>query len=104
MPPSANRGSGDGVLPLLLRAYRRFPFIERGSLIRLCGREDGQGGSRHPRLGDRDREARTDKHRFVPLPKRWIVERTLAWVAATGASRATSSATPAPSPQSRASP
>jgi transposase len=23
---------------------------------------------------------RTDAHRFVVLPKRWIVERTLAWI------------------------
>ena len=23
---------------------------------------------------------RTEKHRFVPLPKRWIVERTFGWV------------------------
>ena len=30
--------------------------------------------------GERQIVRRCDRHRFVVLPKRWIVERTLAWI------------------------
>jgi hypothetical protein len=46
---------------------------------------------------------RNEPHRFVVLPKRRIVERTLAWTT-TVALRATSSATHDPPPPSFASP
>jgi transposase len=65
---------------LLRQARRRFPFVER--II-------GDGGYAGPKM--RSLVARTgawtleivkrsDLHRFVVLPKRWIVERTLACV------------------------
>ncbi len=47
---------------------------------------------------------RSDVHRFVILPKRWIVERTLAWISRTDASHATSNVTQQPSQPSSASP
>ena len=70
----------DGAEALLRQARRRFPFIER--II-------GDGGYQGPRMtavvtrtGAWKLEIvkRSDLHRFVVLPKRWIVERTLAWI------------------------
>jgi len=45
---------------------------------------------------------RNELHKFVVLPKRWIVERTFAGSAAIEASRAISNAMPQPSPHSSA--
>ena len=70
----------DGAETLLRQARRRFPFIER--IV-------GDGGTQGPRMaalvartGSWTIEIvrRSDLHRFVVLPRRWIVERTLAWV------------------------
>lgn len=70
----------DGVLAVLRRARRLFPFIE---LIY------GDGGYQGPKVqaavaatGAWRMEIvkRTNLHRFVVLPKRWIVERTFAWI------------------------
>ena len=70
----------DGAETLLRQARRRFPFIER--LV-------GDGGYQGPRMaalvartGSWKLEIvkRSDPHRFVVLPRRWIVERTLAWI------------------------
>ena len=47
---------------------------------------------------------RSDKHRFVVLPKRWIVERTLGWTAITGGWRGIANAMPIQPPPSSASP
>jgi transposase len=70
----------DGGEALLRQARRRFPFIER--II-------GDGGYQGPKMtapvartGPWTLEIvkRSDLPRFVVLPKRWIVERTLAWI------------------------
>ena len=62
------------------QARRRFPFIER--II-------GDGGYQGPKMTALVKSTgawtleivkRSDLHRFVVLPKRWIVERTLAWI------------------------
>jgi transposase len=47
---------------------------------------------------------RTELHKFVVLPKRWIVERTLAWISRSRDWRETSNGTPQLSPLSSASP
>jgi transposase len=70
----------DGIGPLLRRARRRFPFIKR------VFADAGYQGPKAARLvaatGDWTLEIvkRTDAHRFVILPKRWVVERTFAWM------------------------
>jgi transposase len=70
----------DGAGDLLRRARRLFPFIER-----IFADASYQG----PRMtavvaetGDWLLEIvkRGEPHRFVVLPKRWIVERTFAWI------------------------
>ena len=70
----------DGATALLRQARKRFPFIER--II-------GDGGYQGPKMealiartGSWKLEIvkRSDLHRFVVLPKRWIVERTLSWI------------------------
>jgi putative transposase len=70
----------DGGELLLRQARRRFPFIER--IV-------GDGGYQGPKMqalvactGPWKLEIvkRSDLCRFVVLPKRWIVERTLAWI------------------------
>ena len=47
---------------------------------------------------------RTDAHRFVALPKRWIVERTFAWISRNRRLPATSSVMPEPLSPSSVSP
>jgi transposase len=70
----------DGAEPLLRHVRRLFPFIER--VI-------GDAGYRGAKMEDVVRRTgswtlqvvrRCDRHRFVVLPKRWIVERTLGWI------------------------
>ncbi len=70
----------DGARGVLRRARPLFPFIER--II-------GDGGYQGPKMAKVvaatgpwtiEIVKRTDLHRFVVLPKRWIVERTLAWI------------------------
>jgi transposase len=71
----------DGARLVLNRRTRRlFPFIER-----IFADANYQG----PKLAAAMTKTgtwtiavvkRTDLHRFVVLPKRWIVERTLAWI------------------------
>ena len=78
---AANIQDRDGA-PLVLdaRTRRLFPFIERIF---------GDGGYQGPRLAQRlahtgtwliEIVKRPDIPRFEVLPKRWIVERTLAWI------------------------
>ena len=46
---------------------------------------------------------RCERHRFVVLPKRWIVERTLAWISRCRRRHATTSVTLARRPRSSVS-
>ena len=77
---AANIQDRDGAETLLRQARRRFPFIERVT---------GDGGYQGPKMtalvartGSWKLEIvkRSDLHHFLVLPKRWIVERTLAWI------------------------
>src|SRR5271169_3719530 len=70
----------DGAHDLLRQARRRFPFIERIF---------ADGGYQGPKMAKTvaatgcwkiEIVKRSDLHRFVILPKRWIVERTFAWI------------------------
>jgi transposase len=76
----ANIQDRDGAHGLLRGARRMFPFIDRIY---------ADGGYRGPRMARAVQKTgawklvivkRNDAHRFVILPKRWIVERTLAWI------------------------
>lgn len=76
----ANRQDRDGIRRLLRDAKRRFP-----SIIKLFADAGYQG----PRVAQvvADIAAwqieivkRTEAHNFIILPKRWIVERTFAWI------------------------
>jgi len=70
----------DGADDLLRAARRKFPFIE--TIF-------ADGGYRGPKMAKAVARSgtwsleivkRTDAHRFVVLPKRWVVERTFAWL------------------------
>ena len=70
----------DGAVELLRRSRRLFPFVERIF---------ADGGYRGPKMAAAVAKTgawrlqivkRTDAHRFVVLPKRWVVERTFAWI------------------------
>jgi transposase len=70
----------DGAQALLREARKRFPFIER--IV-------GDGGYQGPKMAALVKRTgawtvqivkRSDFSGFVVLPKRWIVERTLAWI------------------------
>ena len=76
----ANIQDRDGARDLLQRARRRFPFIERifadaGYQGPKMAKVAAATGSWHLEI-----VKRSDLHRFVVLPKRWIVERTFAWI------------------------
>jgi len=95
----------DGARLVLDRRTRRlFPFIER--VFADAGYQGANTAAAIATTGTWKLEIvkRNELHRFVVLPKRWIVERTLAWTATTAAWRATSSAMPDPSPPSSGSP
>lgn len=70
----------DGAAELLRRARRLFPFVE---VIFADGGYQGpkmaavvaKTGTWKPEI-----VKRTEPHRFVVLPKRWVVERTFAWI------------------------
>ena len=70
----------DGARAVLIQARRLFPFIE--SIF-------ADAGNRGPRVARMVAETgcwsveivkRTELHKFVVLPKRWVVERTFAWI------------------------
>ena len=70
----------DGAVELLRRSRRQFPFIERIF---------ADGGYQGPKMAAAVAGTgawklqivkRTDLHRFVVLPRRWVVERTFAWI------------------------
>jgi transposase len=70
----------DGAAPLLRQARRLFPFIER-----IVGDTSYQGSKMTTaiaRMGAWTLEIvhRCDRHRFVVLSKRWIIEQTIGWI------------------------
>ena len=70
----------DGALPLLRAARRLFPFVE---VIFADGAYQGEATASAVAETGRWRleiVKRGDGTGFVPLPKRWIVERTFAWL------------------------
>ena len=71
----------DGAFELLRRTRRLFPFVER---IFADGAYQGPiMAALVAKTGAWKLEIvkRTEQHRFVVLPKRWVVERTFAWIA-----------------------
>lgn len=70
----------DGAEPLLRHARRLFPFVER--IIGDAGYQGSTMAAAVARTGDWKIEIvrQSDRHRFVVLPKRWIVERTIGWI------------------------
>jgi transposase len=71
----------DGARLVLDRRTRRlFPFIER--IFADAGYQGPQLAAAVAKTGTWTLEIvkRNELHRFVVLPKRWIVERTLAWI------------------------
>ena len=70
----------DGAEPLLRQARRQFPFIER--IIGDAGYQGPKMAAAVARTGPWEVQIirRCDQHRFVVLPKRWIVERTIGWI------------------------
>jgi transposase len=70
----------DGAEPLLRQARRLFPFVER--IISDEGYQGPKMAAAVARTGTWQMEIvrRCDRHRFVVLPKRWIVERTIGWI------------------------
>ena len=76
----ANIQDRDGAELVLRPARRLFPFVER-----IIGDGGYQGPIMAAVVAQTGRWAieivkRSDLHHFVVLPKRWIVERTLAWI------------------------
>jgi transposase len=76
----ANVQDRDGAEPLLRQARRLFPFVER--IIGDAGYQGPKMAAAVARTGAWKVEIvrRCDRHHFVVLPKRWIVERTLGWI------------------------
>uniref|UniRef100_UPI001A972868 IS5 family transposase n=1 Tax=Sabulicella rubraurantiaca TaxID=2811429 RepID=UPI001A972868 len=76
----ANVQDRDGAEPLLRQARKLFPFVER-----IIG-DAGYGGPKMAAVVARtgvwkmEIARRCDRHRFVVLPKRWIVERSIGWI------------------------
>ena len=70
----------DAAIPLLCRTRRLFPFIER--IFADGGYQGEKTANAVAKTGAWTLEIvkRSDLHRFVVLPKRWIVERTFAWI------------------------
>lgn len=76
----ANIQDRDAVRAVLQKARRRFPFIER--IFADAGYAGEKVAAAVTATGSWTLEIvkRNEAHRFVVLPKRWIVERTLAWI------------------------
>lgn len=70
----------DGARLVLQHARRRFPFIE--TIFADAGYQGAKAARTVAATGSWRLiiVKRTDGHKFVVLPKRWIVERTLAWI------------------------
>jgi transposase len=76
----ANIQDRDGLRQVLRQARPSFPFIER-----IFADAGYQGPKAAKAVADTGRWVleivkRSDAHRFVALPKRWIVERSFAWI------------------------
>jgi transposase len=70
----------DGAEPLLRQARRLFPFLER--VIGDAGYQGPKMAAVMARTGRAwalESVRRCDQHRFVVLPQRWIIERTIGW-------------------------
>lgn len=76
----ANIQDRDGTRDLLRRVRRRFPFIKK--IFADAGYQGAKMAKTIAATGHWRIEIvkRTDLHRFIVLPKRWIVERTFAWI------------------------
>lgn len=70
----------DGVRRLLRNASRRFPSIKK--IFADAGYQGPRVAEVVAATGSWELEIvkRSDTHKFVILPKRWIVERTFAWI------------------------
>ena len=77
---SASVQDRDGAEALLRDARRTFPFIER--VIGDAGYQGRKMEAAIARTGTWTLQIvrRCDRHRFIVLPKRWIVERPLGWI------------------------
>ena len=96
---SASVQDRDGAALVLDRITRRFPFIERSSPTTATrGR-----ASPRPRRVPVEIIKRSDAG-FVVQPKRWVIERTFAWIRSNAASPAMSSALRRPFEPSSRSP
>jgi transposase len=76
----ANIQDRDGAVPLLRAARRLFPFV---TVIFADGAYQGETTAEAVAKTGRWRleiVKRSDSTGFVPLPRRWIVERTFAWL------------------------
>jgi transposase len=71
----------DGAYLLLRRSRRLFPFVER--IFADGGYQGPKMAATVAKTGAWNLEIvkRTELHRFAVLPKRWVVERTFAWIA-----------------------
>jgi transposase len=76
----ANVQDRDGAEPLLRQARRPFPFIER--IIGDAGYRGPKMAAVVARTGTWKMQIvrRCDRHRFVVLPRRWLVGRTIGWI------------------------
>ena len=76
----ANIQDRDGTHDLLRRVRRRFPFIE--TIFADAGYQGPRMAKTIAATGKWRIEIvkRTDFHHFIVPPKRWIVERTFAWI------------------------
>lgn len=76
----ANVQDRDGAGDLLRTARRSFPFIE--CIFADAGYQGPKMAKVVAKTGAWALQIvkRSDAHRFVVLPKRWIVERTFAWI------------------------
>jgi len=70
----------DGAPKLLRRARRLFPFVE--VIFADGGYQGPKMAAVVAKTGTWKLEIvkRTELHRFVVVPKRWVVERTFAWI------------------------
>ena len=70
----------DAAEPLLRQVRCLFPFVER--IIGDAGYQGPRMAAAAARTGTWKIEIvrRCDRHKFVVLPKRWIVERTIGWI------------------------
>jgi transposase len=71
----------DGAYELLRRSRRLFPFIE--TIFADGGYQGPKMGAAVARTGAWKLAIvkRSELHRFIVLPKRWVVERSFAWIA-----------------------